>query len=486
MVFSFLELKKNRKFLGVILILFTCFSCQNLQKSRKSIKASWPTFQNNSTSITIDKNYFEHQALIHYLKSETAFFESNWTTALKHLKQARLFAPNSIHLQKRMAEIYEKEGLVAEAINEYKKLRKKAPNKKEFIEKLTDLYKLRQLNSQALEQNDLLLSQNPYSFSLALKKAILLINQENWETALKTLKKAENKASLPEETIQALLFRAHIFSKQNKTENSLEVIQQIKNLDFPEEKLVLQIADFYKNFNTKQARLYLEDFQRKKGITPATSTILLKEALSSKNWKKAMLYIQQLQDLGQMEEQHYFYSALFFIKEQLYNKATPYLKDLITHNPHSGHYNYLLATVYEKNQQWLKSEKTYQKVPSHSPYFLIAHLQLAQLWQQQGEYKKSFKLFNHLAFNNPSSPQAILLYAESLWNIGNKRQALNILTRALKLHPNHLDILFLRGLYFKQSGSADLALEDMNQILKIRSNHSEALKLIASLQTENI
>ena len=475
--FSFLFAKKNRRLFGLILF-FSCVSCQSLNQSKKPLKI-------RETSTVIDNSYFEQQALTNYLKAENAFFKSDRTSALKRFKKARLFAPQSAHFQKRIAELYETEGLLSLAINEYKSLIKKTSHKREFLKKLTDLYAKQQLNNKALEQNDLLLKQEPYSFPLILKKTTLLINQKNWETALKTLKTAEKQAVLLEEIIQSLLFRAYVFAKQGKIKDSLKVIQKINKLDFPEEKLVLQVAVFYKNFDTEWTRRYLESFQKERGVTAATSRVLLEGAISSKKWAKAMHHIQQLEDLGQMREQHYFYKALFLLKEKQYNKATPYLKDLQNQQPQNGHYNYLLALNYEKNQQWPKAIKTYQKVPPYSPYFLAAHLQIAQLWQKQGEYEKSFELLNHLAFNQPASPQAVLLYAESLWDTGNKRQAVSVLTKALKYHPDHLDILFLRGFYFKESGSEDLAIKDMSQILKIHSNHREALKLVSSLQAEN-
>ena len=480
MVFYFLKLKKNRKYLAFLALLLTHFACQNLSQKKAS-------FYNpkNKASIIIDKNYLNLQADLNYLKAETAFFESDTAKALSYLKKSQLFAPQFTHFQKRMAEIYEKEGFFSEAINKYKELTQKAPNKTSLRVKLTDLYALQQFHNKALEQNDLLLKQAPNSFPLIFKKAILLINQEDWKSALITLKTAETKAVELEETIQTLLFRAYVFTKLQKIEKSLETIKQIKKLDFPEEALSLKIADFYKNFNRETAKLYLEDFQKEKGLTPATSKALLKQALSSKNWKKAMIYIQQLEDLGQLEEQHYFYIALFHIKENRYKTAILYLKDLTAQNPQSGYYKYLLAKSYEKSQQWPKAIKTYQKIPFYSPYFLTAHLQLADLWKQQGQYKKSLKLLDHLAFNKPTSPQAALLYAETLWDAGDKKQALNTLTKALKYHPDHLDILFLRGFYFKLSGSINLALEDMKQILTIQSNHKPALKLIASLHSEN-
>ena len=439
-----------------------------------------------SKSFLIDKNYMEKQALLYYLKAESAFFDSDSIKALKYLKKAKLLEPQSSHFQKRMAEIYEKEALFAESINIYENLLKKQASKNKWRQKLINLYAIQGLNNKALEQMELLLKQKPHSFELILKQALLLLKQENWESALKKLNTAESQASSLEQRAQIFLLQAYALTKQQQIEKSLEVIEKIKRLAIPQEELALKVADFYSHFNKKSAGLYLKDFQEKNGATQKTSLFLLKQALSSKEEMEAMHYIEQLKDFCVLEEPHYFYSALFYLKEQRYEQALLYLKDLVNQNPSNSYYTYLLAVSYEKSQQWDKAISHYQKTSSYSPYFLVAHLQLAELWQKQGQYKKSLGLLKNLAFKKPISPQAVLLYAESLWDIGKKKQALKALTKALKHHPNHLDILFLRGFYFKQSGSSNLALEDMNQILKIRSNHSEALKLIASLQTEKI
>ena len=383
-----------------------------------------------------------------------------------------------------MAELYQKEGLSALAIEKYKKLIEKT-NDKEFREKLSDLYAEQNLNKLALNEINLLLEKYP-NFQLLLKKAVLFNQQEAWIKALKATEKAEKKATVLEENIQSLLFRAYIFAKQNKAKKSLETLKQIEKLDFPEEKLVLKIADFYKNFSEQKAIHYLQSFQKKKGITAPVSTALLNSALSSKNWEKAQKHIQELKDLGELEEEHYFYKALFLAKQAQYDQAILYLKDLTIKKPQNGHYNYLLALNYENNLEWSKAIKIYQKMPSQSPYFLASQLQLARLWQKQGKYKKSFNKLNHLTFNKPGSPQAALLYAESLWNKGNQKKALKVLSKALKYHPKHSDILFLRGFYFKQTGAIELALEDMNQILKKDSKHKEALKLTNSLKTVDI
>ncbi|MDE0092109.1 MAG: hypothetical protein OXN83_02350, partial [Oligoflexia bacterium] len=110
MIFSFSELKKNREIFGTIIFLLTGLSCQSLNHNRTFIKnKSHFHSLKNKKPVSIDKNYFEYQAVLNYLKAETAFFESDFTTALSYLKKARSLAPNSIHFQKRRAEIYERE-----------------------------------------------------------------------------------------------------------------------------------------------------------------------------------------------------------------------------------------------------------------------------------------------------------------------------------------------------------------------------------------
>ena len=150
-----------------------------------------------------------------------------------------------------------------------------------------------------------------------------------------------------------------------------------------------------------------------------------------------------------------------------YEKAIPYLVDLISENPNQGQYHYMLAVSYKESQKWEKAAQSYKKVSVSSPYFLLSRLQLAGLWQKQGRPQESLKLLKKLVFENTKmSPKAVFLYAESLWRLGHKKSAVSVLTLALKKDPFNQDLFNLREAYFKELGLLESASRDTELALQ--------------------
>ena len=499
-----------KNFLKIFCILFVflfCISCQNLNRSKKSNRKNSYTYQKseknfdfqkndiNSSFFTtkkniqpiIDHNYFETQADSFYLKAEEAFFENDNQQALKHFKKALLYAPHSINLRKRVAQIYEQEGLLAEALNHYKTLSQTTAKNKKFHHKVIEIYKLNNMEEKALERYNYLLNQEPDNFSLRFEKALLFIHQANWPVALKTLKKAKTKAQNLEEKVQVLISQSYILVKLQNQSEYLKTMNELKNLQIDEEELVLKIAEFYESLNQNQTAItYLENFQKTQGVSLFTSKSLLKYYIASENWKKALHQLEQIQAFGQFENHHYFYMAILLLEKQNYDRALAFLKDLTAKEETNGYYRYLLAFVYEQKKDWKNALKNYNQVQSSSSHFLAAKLQTAQVLSQIGQKKKSLALLKQMAFlaDGNINLQAVLFYAESLWDLGYKKKALDTLTKGLNQKPLYTDLLFLRGFYLKQMGQTDLALNDMNQILTHQKDHKEALNFVADFYSE--
>lgn len=493
MGFSSKALKNLLKTTGFLCLLPFSLPCESLESTKSSLRQKNTDFKRKALNPTlqdspiIDKNYFEIQADIAYLKGEEAFFKRDTTKALRHFKKALLFAPHSLHLQKRLAEIYEQEGLFAEALRLYKKLSKAGVNHKSLHQKISSIYSLAGLNKKALENYQALLKKEPNNFSLWLEKALLLIKQENWPEALKSLRTAEEKASRPEEQVQVILSQSYIFASLQDFPKSLKNMKKLAGLPIYREDLILQISDFYKSLGQNALAIHsLESFQNRQGLTKWVSKSLLDLYISSADWKKALQQIERAQALGYFEEQHYFYMALLLIEKKNYDRALIFLKDLVTKNPKQGQYLYFLALTFERKKEWRKALKFYNQVSESSPMFLLAKLQVSQALKHIGRAKESFSLLEKLAFPKEEglSLQALLLYAESLWDSGHRKKALHVLTKGLNQQPFHTELLFLRGLYFKESGQTELALKDINDLLRKKADHEEALNFMASLYSE--
>ena len=463
-------------------VFLSGLACQSLKPKPAPLKSA-----PQQTSPVIDKNYFEIQADTAYLKGEEAFFNGDSEKALTYFKKALLYAPQSSFLKKRLAAVYQKEDLLAEALKHYQALLTEDKNNKIIQQKIRDIYLEGALYQKAFEQQKELLRQDPKSFAQQFKYALLLMDQKNWTRALKGLKRAEALASYKTQKVKALLPQVYILKKLQKPSQALKILSQLDQIPIATEDLALGLANSYKILKKQdQALSYLEDFQKTYGITPLVSQSLLSDYISLADWDKSLTQIKHLEALGQLQKEHYFYIALVFLEQQKPQMALPYLKDLSNKEPKNGQYLYLTAMAYEQKQDWLKALKIYSQVRSSSSHFLAAKLQSARLFSQIGETKKAFTLLKSLSFTKQGgiSPQALLLYAETFWNQGETHKALEILTKGLKKSPMHADLLFLRGFYLKELGLWEPALEDMNLILKKYENHSEALNFVATFYSE--
>ena len=439
-----------------------------------------------STSV-IDKNHFVFRSDSAYLKGEMAYFEENSGKALKYFKEALLFNPHSIYLHQRIAAIYEKEGLFAEALYYYQTLKTKKKQNAESQKKLTELYRLTHLYKKAFENQKEYLQKYPERFSAWFEQTLLLSYQGRWEEALKALDQADQKALSSEQKSRTLLPRAYILAKLQRPAEVLNILKQLENTAYKTEEFAITIADFYKSLGQPSLAIqYLETIQKTQMETGLISKVLLKHYLSKSKWKQALQQIRNIETLGQLEEPHYFYMALLYLEKKNYAKAMAYLKDLLMKTPKQGQYLYLLAFAYEKKQKWFLALQTYNQIGKFSPHFLSAQLQIAHVWKQIGQKERSFALLKKLSFptEGKARPHPILLYAESLWDSGYEKQALTLLTKSLKLIPSHPDILFLRGLYLKKSGQPQLAVQDIKRILKKKTEHEEALNFLADFYSE--
>ena len=466
----FTYLKNILRFVCLFLVCLFYVSCQNLQQKKKALpdhlteEKKEPVLSPvlSSTPITppiIDKNDSEVQADTAFLKGEKALFHGQTTKALRYFKQALLLAPHSNHLLKKIAEIYEKEGFFSEALHLYKKLSQKTTNNKEFLQKIIEIYKRKGLDKKAFEIHTRLLKKEPHRFSLILEQALFLIHQENKKEALKILKTAEIKATTAEEKAQTILAQAFIFSQFQETYKSLKIMKKLNNLKIREEAIVLKIAELYQFLNQPLLAIqHLENFQKNWGFNKSISESLLKHYTAIPDWEKVHQHLNQIQAMGDLKPDYYFYKGMLLVKQKNYDKALTFFKDLIAQAPRQGQYLYFLAFIYEQKKEWFPSLKIYNQVPKTSPLFLAAKLKMTQILKQLGRKKESFALLRKLSFSDEGmSSQALLVYAESLWTSGQKKEALQALIKGLSYKPFQADLLLLKNRYLKSLKKEDIA-----------------------------
>ena len=414
----------------------------------------------------IDKDYLEYSATSAYLKAETAFLEEDTQSALEYLRTAQIFSGNSFHLLERKADFYKKEGLLTEALHHYRKSIEKYGEQPRIQKKIMEAYVLNELNDLALKENEKLLQKEPDSFLLWFQKSLILMGEKKWDKSLKVFQHLLSQELSLEKASQVLAFQSYVFTQLDKKLSALKSYQSLLALDFPEEVIALRIADLYRKMGKEGwAMDYVSQFQTKKVITKYNSYFLFDVAFSAGDWVQAFQQTENLEALGNLKKHHRFYKALYLSESQKYDRAIPYLKDLLSEDPKKGQYQYMLAANYAKSHQMEQALITYKKISETSPFFLVSRLDLAQLLEQQGEHEKSLSLLKSLAFGKTVRPLVVSEYAKSLWKLGERKQALFVLTTALEKFPFHLELLSLKASYSKKLGSTDSKKMDLAESL---------------------
>lgn len=448
---AFVKRKKALNLVG-FLFIFCAFFPSYSESAKKSLILLPEKTQPSSPSSFIDKNHLSYQAELAYLKAESDFLNKNIAEGLQHLKTALIFDPKSLPLRERLADTYKEEGLLTEALFIYRQLQEEFQDQPRLNKKMMDCYALNELHQPALKHNLYLIEKDPSDLLLSIQKAVLLMKKEDWTESLKTLQSLESQDSSVLIKAQAILLEAYIFAVQGRQQLAIKKSDQLLEFSVYDQELALQISSFYKTIGQREKAItYLQNFQQEYGPSKAVSSILFDELSQLGDYKQAYNYIQQLESLGSMDEQHYFYSAIYLMEHKRYRLAIPYLKDLTHINPSHGYYYYLLALSYRKSDKTEEALQAYRRVPASSPHFLLSQLELVDLWQKQGNYKDSFSLLERLSFEGSVSVPAVSIYSQSLWKAGQMKKAIEVLNKALEQKPMSKELLKLRNSYSNQA-----------------------------------
>ena len=434
-----------------------------------------------SESPVLDRNYLQIQADVLYLNGEEALYEGEPSKALDYFREAAFFAPRSLHLQIRRAEIYAEEGILSEAAKTYEKVLISDPENQIARQRLAQIYAEQGLSGAASGQYKELLSRNPGNFQFRFQQALALGGAGDWRGALDSLKKAERLVFSSEEKGQILMARAWVYGVLGNRSGRNKALKQLSSMQFRDEDMVLRVAGFYADSgDIPAAASILLDYQERDESSVTAAKALLSLYLAGGDGEGAYTQLMLIRQAGALEPPHYFYMLSFFLERGEYDQAILFLRDLVSGNPSETYYRYLLGAAYEKSNRLDLALQEYGRIEEGSAYFAMARKQIAGIWKRWGETERPLSVLEKAAYD---SPETLLFYAQMVREKDRERSIL-VLTKGLERFPAHSDILFLRGMYLGESGQHDLSLADMTRILEKDADHQEALNFMAYTYAE--
>ena len=316
------------------------------------------------------------------------------------------------------------------------------------FEQILDYYESKDKTNQAMEVANMAITQYPFSATFIVRKAQLLFDNKEFDTALEILDKAE---VLDPMDINIFLLRSDIYVWQGKYNKGVKVIKEaISRTDVSEHSdLYLELADIYEEWEK-----YGKVFES------------LKMALEVSNDNEEAL------------------SRIWFCVEftEDYNESVIFHKAYIDENPYShlGWFN--LAHAYSGLKDYDRAIEAFEFVFAIDETYDYAYKDCAELLVKIGQYQKAADYFME-ALKHTAKPYKELYYSlgQCYEKMNNYNKARYHFRKATNIDPFFEEAFYKIGNNYQKENRFESAIASYERAYKLNdksSDYSSALALV--------
>ncbi|MBZ5725511.1 MAG: tetratricopeptide repeat protein [Acidobacteriia bacterium] len=257
-----------------------------------------------------------------------------------------------------------------------------------------------------------------------------------------------------------LTFLAMHYALQNRRDDMLGVLQQIKSHSRDWDLAYFTVGDFYVLLGDGESALkeYREGLskepKKKVEYQKRIIEVLMREG---KRPEAADVNAQILKDNPNDPDARGLAASVMLDKGDV-NKALSELQAVVTRAPENAVARYNLGRTYVALTQWEQARQSFQKAIELRPDYLPPRLALAQLQVARGEFDAALKSVAEVLRRDRSNANALLIESAALMGQQRFGDARKLLELMLKANPSSQDVLFQLGvvnLQEKQYKEAD-------------------------------
>lgn len=398
----------------------------------------------------------------------------NYKLAEKFVKKLSAFNPSDNGIKYRLAGIYEKQGNWKEAAKVYEGLMrsgdtsehvkksytyvqselnpKKIVFKGPYVPKPLTTFQLAEKNfyaewkaknyEQAQKHLAQMLQEQPNNKKLLKHKVDILISQQNYSDAIKTFEKI-NKGSLEDEK-----FLAFLYSKTGDNTKALEIIEY---------EIIKQSKD------------------------KELINLALQYSLASKNWDKAIFYIDKLLVFEPKSEKLLMQGGDLYSLKEDFPSAIKYYKNLVKINP-KPEYKQSLANLYMANKDFALAQEIIEPLyEQHPDNAKIVDLYLNSLLAQKKTQDAYWVIKDHKLEN---TKEGYMVLGDLAFEYKHYNMAAEYYFSGLQLAPRNTILQNKLGDSYRMMGYKTGAAALFNQALIEDPGNLEARLGLGSLETD--
>ena len=398
------------------------------------------------------------------------------TEALLFLENAAGVDPDSLLLQRELAEQYEMVGMDEKAAAVLQHLLAREPNDLNR-EKLTRLYV--RLGKSELAENLFLDpdGSDPENPAWLRELASIDVALENYERAVLRLQKL---LTITPDDADAMEFLGGVYSRQNRLQEAAETYEKVTCLDPQRLNSMYRLASLLENNqDIEQAVLELEY-----AVEANPENMILLDALGRLLYRydrleSADTVFSRLLEVDDADKQSLLYRGTIRLRQHRFDEAIRDFAQLEYIDPENPALFYGQGMAWMMKDQDKKAEKAFLKQLKLAPQASPAYERLAYIYDRQNRLQDASEILQQGLKNCPDSPDLYILLAAALSDEKNFKEASKVLKRGIDRVPKkEEDFRFQLALLYDRQKQFGQARRELETIIKFNRNNARALNYL--------
>lgn len=341
----------------------------------------------------------------------------------------------------------------SDIINRYKDMLRK--NRSCFFdiyefENIVDYYILNNDYKSALKSVRTGLNQHPYSVSLKLKHAQVLVEDKKPETALGILNEIEKVDS---HNFEFHLIKGKALNSLRRTEEAADSFDKaIKLSQEDKDDVIYEIALSHIQINR---------------INTAIKFLLLAYEVNDSN----LLVIYDL--------------AICYERLNNIEKSIFYLEKYLDIDPYSENIWYNLGVLYSSVNRYKNALKAYDFAIAIYPEFIQAYIGKAEIHINNDCYYEAIEVYNELMAIDNNSPQLFCNIGDCHEKLGNFKTAIKNYNKAIEIENDYSDAWFRIGLVYLSMMKYHRSIVSFKKAININPGISEYWFMLGNVYAKN-
>jgi tetratricopeptide (TPR) repeat protein len=341
----------------------------------------------------------------------------------------------------------------SDIINRYKDMLRK--NRSCFFdiyefENIIDYYILNNDYKSALKSVRTALSQHPYSISLKLKHAQVLIEDKKSKTALGILNEIEKVDS---HNFEFHLIKGKALNSLKRTEEAIEAFDKaIKLSREDKDDVIYEIAASFIQIDR---------------IKTAIKYLLLAHEINDSN----LLVIYDL--------------AICYERNDNVERSIFFLEKYLDIDPYSENIWYNLGLLYSSVNKYRNALKAYDFAIAICPEFVSAYMNKADTHINNNDYYDAIEVYQELMDLDNKNAQLFCNIGDCYEKLGNFRTAIENYNKAIKIENDNSDAWYRIGGVNYRLTKYNKSIASLKKAIKIKPNISEYWFLLGKVYAEN-